>query len=77
LSFFAMTDEAGQALLNLPEWLPEIHQSGRPVVAFGGRSFTLNADLREQMPGVYLGATLLEGVDVVERLLRETTALTL
>jgi DNA-binding transcriptional MerR regulator len=73
----AMTDETGQALLNLPEWLPEIHQSGRPVVAFGGRSFTLNADLREQMPGVYLGATLLEGVDVVERLLRETTALTL
>jgi DNA-binding transcriptional MerR regulator len=73
----AMTDEAGQALLNLPEWLPEIHQSGRPVVAFGGRSFTLDADLREQMAGVYLGNTLLEGVDVVERLLRETTALTL
>jgi DNA-binding transcriptional MerR regulator len=73
----AMTDETGQALLNLPEWLPEIHQSGRPVVTFGGRPFTLNADLREQMPGVYLGATLLEGVDVVERLLRETTALTL
>jgi DNA-binding transcriptional MerR regulator len=73
----AMTDETGQALLNLPEWLPEIHQSGRPMVAFGGRSFTLNADLREQMPGIYLGDTLLEGVDVVERLLRETTALTL
>jgi Rad3-related DNA helicase len=47
------------------------------VVAFGGRSFTLNDDLREQMPGVYLGGTLSEGVDVVERLLRETTALTL
>ena len=73
----AMTDETSQALLHLPEWLPAMHQSGRPVVAFGGRSFTLNAELREQMPGVYLGSTLPEGVDVVERLLRETTALML
>lgn len=73
----AMTEETGEALLGLPEWLPEIHQSGRPVVTYGGRAFNIAPDLREQMPGVFLGATLPEGVEVVERLLRETTALTL
>ena len=73
----AMTEETGEALLGLPEWLPEIHQSGRPVVAYGGRAFNITPDLRQQMPGVFLGATLPEGVEVVERLLRETTALTL
>ena len=72
----AMTPETGEALLNLPDWLPEIHQSGRPVVAFGGRAFNIVPDLREQMPGVFLGTTLQEGVEAVERLLRETTALT-
>lgn len=73
----AMTDETGQGLLDLPQWLPEIHQSGRPSVAFGGRAFSLNTELRAAMPGVYLGATLPEGVEVIERLLRDTTALTL
>jgi hypothetical protein len=73
----AMTDETGRALLDLAEWLPEIRQNGRPVVAFGGRAFNLNPDLRAQMPGIYLGATLPESVEAVERVLRETTALTL
>lgn len=73
----AMTQETGQSLLALPEWLPETHQSGRPVVAYGGRAFNIAPELRQQMSGVFLGATLPEGVEVVERLLRETTALTL
>lgn len=77
VALVAMTEETGQALLSLPQWLPEIHENGRPIVAFGGRAFNLDATLRGQMPGVYLGATLLEGVDAIERVLRETTALTL
>lgn len=77
VALVAMTDETGRALLDLPQWLPEIHQSGRPVIAFGGRAFNLDAELRAQMSGVFLGATLTEGVEVVERVLRETTALTL
>ncbi|HNS02648.1 MAG TPA: MerR family transcriptional regulator [Anaerolineae bacterium] len=73
----ATTEETGQSLLSLPRWLPEIHQNGRPFIAFGGRAFSLNAELRAAMPGVYLGATLSEGVEAVERLLRDTAALTL
>lgn len=77
VALVAMTEETGRTLLDLPQWLPETHLAGRPLVAFGGRAFNINAELREQMPGHYLGATLTEGVEVVERLLRETTALTL
>ncbi len=73
----AMIEDTARALLELPQWLPETRQTGRPVVAFGGRAFNLNDDLRQQMPGIYLGATLPEAVEAVERVLRETTALTL
>ncbi|MEI2691186.1 MAG: MerR family transcriptional regulator [Anaerolineae bacterium] len=71
----AMTDETARGLLDLPRWLQEIPHSSQPVIAFGGRAFSLNAELRSQMRGVYLGATLPEGVEVIERLLRDTTAL--
>lgn len=77
VALVAMTEETGQELLGISEWLPEIRESGRPVIAFGGRAFNLNTGLRAQMPGVYLGATLMDGVDMIERVLRETTALTL
>lgn len=77
VALVAMTEETGQALLDIAEWLPEVRENGRPAIAFGGRAFNLNASLRSRMPGVYLGATLLEGVDAIERVLRETTALKL
>lgn len=73
----AMTDETARGLLDLPRWLQEIPHSSRPVIAFGGRAFSLSPELRSQMRGVYLGATLPEGVEVIERLLRESTVLTL
>jgi DNA-binding transcriptional MerR regulator len=73
----AMTEETATELLALPEWLPETIQHGRPVVAFGGRAYNVAPELRERMLGTFLGPTLPEGVDAVERMLRETTALTL
>lgn len=70
----ATTDDTARGLLDLPRWLPEIQQSGRPAIAFGGRAFSLNAELRSQMRGIYLGATLPEGVELIERLLRDAVA---
>lgn len=72
----ATTEETARGLLALSDWLPEMRQHGRFTLAFAGRAFTLNPRLREQMPGTFLGATLTEGVETIERLLRETTALT-
>lgn len=73
----AMTEDTATELLTLPEWLPEALETGRPVIAYGGRAYNVNPELQERMHGVYLGATLSEGVDQVEHVLRETTALAL
>lgn len=73
----AMTEHPAQELLELPEWLPEISESGRPTIAYGGRAYNVQPELKEQMVGTFLGETLPEGVDTVEAVLREATALTL
>lgn len=73
----AMTEASGRELRDLPRWMPEVVQMGRPAVAFGGRIYNMMPELREGMTGTFLGATLPEGVDIVERLMRENTALAL
>ncbi len=40
-----------------------------PVFAYGGRIFDLNAGLRAQVPGVYLGARMAEGIEIIRDLL--------
>jgi len=72
----AMTEKPARELQQLGKWLPEAVRTGRPAITYGGRAYNLKPELREHMIGTFLGATLLEGVDTVERMLRETTALT-
>ena len=72
----AMTEKSAKELHQLGQWLPEVVKTGRPVITYGGRAFNVKPELRDDMIGTFLGATLLEGVDTVERLLRETTTLT-
>lgn len=73
----AMTEQPAQELLDLPTWLPEASETGRPVVAYGGRAYTVDPSLKEQTMGHFLGDSLSDGVDSVERLLREVTPLAL
>ena len=73
----AMTEQSGRELLDLPRWMPEAVQMGRPAIAYGGRIYNVLPELKQGMIGTFLGATLPDGVDVVERLIRESTALTL
>lgn len=73
----AMTEKSAKELHQLGAWLPEAVKTGRPVITFGGRAFNLKPELKNHMIGTFLGSTLLEGVDTVERMLRETTALTI
>ncbi|MCS6844852.1 MAG: MerR family transcriptional regulator [Caldilineales bacterium] len=65
----AMTEQSARQLLQWPEWLPEAASTGRPVVAYGGAAFNNHPELRTQMQGLFLGPTLPEGVDALERLL--------
>jgi len=70
----AMMDEPARAMAEWPRWLPET-KTGRPVVAFGGRIFSEQAEWRERVPGVFLGATLREGFEKLQHLLRDVAAL--
>jgi DNA-binding transcriptional MerR regulator len=65
----AMTETPARQLLAIEQWLPEARRVGRPHIVYGGAAFISHPELVAQMPGTYLGATLPEGVDVLEHLL--------
>jgi hypothetical protein len=71
----SMTAESAQQLAEWPRWLPDAAQHKRPIVAYGGRIFTLEPQWREKMPGVFLGETLQAGIENLDKLLRDTTSL--
>jgi DNA-binding transcriptional MerR regulator len=65
----AMTENSAAEIAAWPNWLPEVAQSGMPVVSYGGRIFTLQPEWRMHVAGVYLGDTFREGINAIERLL--------
>jgi DNA-binding transcriptional MerR regulator len=73
--FVASTEKTAEALSHWPRYLPGVHEARRPIVAFGGRIFTEQPEWRDKVPGTFLGATLQEGVDKLEGLLRDATSL--
>jgi len=75
VALVATTEPAAQALAEWPRHLPGVLEARRPVITFGGRIFTEQPEWRIKVPGVFLGATLQEGVDTLERTLRDATSL--
>lgn len=73
--FVAMTEETARSLAEWTRWMPEIAQSKQPIVGFGGRVFVEQPELVEQVPGVYLGDTLQQGLETLNRLLHELNPL--
>jgi DNA-binding transcriptional MerR regulator len=71
----AMTDESARALVEWPRWFPEAARTKRPVIAFGGRIFSEQAEWRERVPGIFLGVTLQDGVEKLQQLLSDATAM--
>lgn len=69
--FVAMTEEPARSLSSWPHWMPSVAQAKRPVVGFGGRIFSQQPELAGQIPGVWLGKTLEEGVEMINRMLHE------
>jgi DNA-binding transcriptional MerR regulator len=66
----AMTEESVVSLAEWPKWLPEAAEKRRPVIAYGGRIFNESPEWRAQVPGLFMGATITEGVETLERTLR-------
>ncbi|MGC9348982.1 MAG: MerR family transcriptional regulator [Anaerolineae bacterium] len=69
----AMTEEPVEALVKWPEAMPQMAEKGRPIFAFGGRIFNQKPEWRARVRGLFLGATLTEGVETLERTLRRYT----
>jgi DNA-binding transcriptional MerR regulator len=69
--FVAMTEETARALADWPHWLTKAAQGKRPVIGYGGRVFSEKPELTEQIPGVFLGKTIQEGVETLDRMLHE------
>jgi methanogenic corrinoid protein MtbC1 len=66
----AMTEDAAQALSQWPQWLSAGEGDGAPIIAYAGYIFAHDPTWIERVPGVYLGSTLLDGMDKADELLR-------
>ena len=75
LVLVAMTEETARTLSEWTRWLPDAAQTNRPIVGYGGRIFTEQPELTEQMPGVFLGKTLQAGIDTLDRMLHDLNPL--
>ena len=69
-----MMEEPARALADWPRWLGDMVQAGRPVMGFGGRIYNEQPEWRDKGPGIFLGTSLAEAVETLERLLREVIA---
>jgi DNA-binding transcriptional MerR regulator len=73
--FVAMAEASAQALSQWPQWLSTRQNKEAPIVAYAGYIFTQDPTWIERVPGVYLGNTLLEGLDTANDLLRQLNPL--
>ena len=73
--FVAMTEETARALKDWPLWLPKAAENKRPAVGYGGRVFLQHPELVDQLPGIWLGRTLRDGVEALNRMLHEMNPL--
>ena len=69
--FVAMTEQSAQALADWPRWLPDASETNHPPVCYGGRIFSEEPDLADQVPGFYLGDTLEDGIAALHELLND------
>lgn len=63
----ATMEENALRLTHVQEKLLKIKPA--PVFGYGGQAFTLKPDLRQKIPGVYLGDTLADGIKQVEKII--------
>lgn len=71
LVFVAMSEETAHALKDWPYWLPKAAETNYPLVAYGGRIFLEKPELVSQVPGIFLGRSLQDGVERLDQLLHE------
>lgn len=65
----AMTESSAAELAEWPQYIPEITQTGKPILCYGGRVFVKHREWTLRVPGIYLGDTLEEGLHQLEGLM--------
>lgn len=73
VAIVAMQAETAEALAEWPKWLPDAAKTGQPNFTYGGRIFTEEPEWRQRVPGIFLGNTLCEGLDTLEKILQKQT----
>jgi len=68
----ASMEEAALEMRRLQEKLSRLRSA--PIFGYGGRAFNTHPDLCQRVPGIFLGKTLSEATETVNRLLSERTA---
>lgn len=68
--FVATLEKGAEALTEWPTYLPHAASTGRPLVAYGGQIFNDEPEWREKVPGLFLGETLREGLELLDSQLR-------
>ena len=63
-----MRTESARRLAEWPKWIKQT--AGRPLIAFGGRAFAIHPELKDLVPGTYLGDTIQAGLTKLEEMLR-------
>jgi DNA-binding transcriptional MerR regulator len=63
----AMIESGARALMEWPLHMPEAAETGSPLVGYGGLIFNHHPEWRTQVRGLFLGETIREGVDRLDR----------
>ncbi|MGA2490749.1 MAG: B12-binding domain-containing protein [Anaerolineales bacterium] len=65
LVLVAMLAETARSLADWPKWIQPV--TGGPMVTFAGRAFVIQPELKDRVPGLYLGDTLQEGLERLKK----------
>ena len=63
-----MLEETAGGLADWPKWIKP--DAGLPLVTFAGRAFVIRPELKDLVPGIYLGNRVQEGFTRLEELMR-------
>ncbi len=66
----ATMEPSAAALIDWPRHMPDVGHEGKPFVGYGGRIFNEKPEWRQRIAGIFLGETLQDGVDTLDRLLQ-------
>lgn len=68
----AMGEDSARALSELPKYFPNINQSDKLTIGYGGHIFVAKPEFRLIVPAVYLGDTFAKGINNIEQIIKSS-----